>query len=178
MGIDISNLDQHWRVNVDILVVKPKSDYCFSIGLIVGIILTILVVKLRKLPHRIDKPKIKSKNYVNSFSIITPYYTEKRLQVQELISDLLLVMSVSFFTAYLWSPLIDLVIRTSNINTRSGSFDFIFTISLYYMIFYLPFRIVYLIEEGGYSKKHFISFLFLLLVILIRSLFYFSFNKW
>ena len=150
----------------------------FFIGLVVGITLTVMVFKLRSHPNH--KPeRLLSINKKKKSSVSEGgSHKEKYLQRQGFCADLLLLMAVSFFTSYLWNPLVGFCISSSDLTTGKGLTEFVLMISVLYMCVYLPFRLVYLVEEGGYSKRQWLSFLFLLMMIIIRSIIYVYFNDW
>lgn len=148
----------------------------FLIGLVVGITLTLMVYRLRsQLYHKSGQWVSTSKN---PSVVEKKIENKKKLLRQEFIADLLLVISVSFFTTYLWGPVVRYCISSSNLTTNNGVVEFVFLVSLLYICIYLPFRLVYLVEEGGYSKRQWLSFLFLLIVLIIRSIIYVYINDW
>lgn len=148
----------------------------FLIGLVVGITLTLMVYMLRS-QLNYKHGKWRSKNKPPSV-VETKIEKKKNILRQEFIADLLLVVSVSFFTTYLWGPVVRYCISSSNLTTNKGVVEFVFLVSLLYICIYLPFRLVYLVEEGGYTKRQWLSFLFLLIMIMIRGVVYAYFNDW
>jgi hypothetical protein len=148
----------------------------FLIGLAVGITLTVMVFKLRAHLHNKSGQPVSIKKNLSVRD--TESQKENHIQRQEFSADLLLVIAVSFFTSYLWNPLVGICISNSDLSTNKGVIQFVFMISLLYMCVYLPFRLIYLVEEGGYSKRQWLSFLFLLMMIMIRSVIYVYYNDW
>lgn len=95
--------------------------------------------------------------------------TSKYIFGAELIGDILLIIGVSMLSFIFWEKSIfEMMARTPINNFGDAVFRFFF-LSIAYMLFYLPLRYLYLIEERN-SNATGKRFLLIFLILLIRGL--------
>lgn len=98
-------------------------------------------------------------------------YNSNQLFYQELVADIMLICSISFFTFTFWEKGAMAMMSNKPISTIGDVFFLVFFLSICYVMFYLPLRYLYLVEDhtSNQTRKRLALILGLLL---IRALIY------
>ena len=130
---------------------ESTSGIYYLIGFILSLLITWLVFHKMKLP---DRTKIRS---------------ERHLFYRELFADILLLLSVSAFTFIFWEKGI-MTLFLKGLPTRvSDVFFQFFLLSICFVLFYLPLRYLFLVEDHT-SRQTWQRLLLIFGFLLLRSL--------
>lgn len=96
--------------------------------------------------------------------------TAKHLERRELLGDILLIAGVSMLSFVVWEKSLVEAMTQMTADSYGQLFGLFIFLSICYLLFYLPLRYLYLVEETS-SKQTWRRLLLIFLLILIRGLF-------